>query len=142
MKENTRNQCGSPSRDKFKRRHKDLNKDLWALDVDFVLVEKKPFPDIVAVLDFKAGASDSVTFSEVIGYNALINRGISVYIVSGDPECGAFTIFRYEGGNHTKPTCKLVHVKNTESWQEFEDWEKALRRFRQSRWAEHNENQL
>lgn len=134
MNEHTKQQCGSPSRDKFKRKHKDLNKNFWALDVDFVFIEKHPFPDIVAILDFKAGASDTITFSEVIGYNAFLNRGLPVYIVSGDPDAGAFTIYRWEGGNHLKPTSKLKHVHNTANWKEFEKWERMLRRYRKSRW--------
>jgi hypothetical protein len=134
MNEQTKNQCGSPSRDIFKRKHKDLNKSLWALDVDFVLIEKKPVPDIVAILDFKKNSSDTITFSEVIGYNAFLNRGLPVYIVSGDPDAGAFTIFRYEGGNHLKPTFKLRQVHSTKNWGEFEAWEKLLRAHKQKRW--------
>lgn len=134
MDERTKNQCGSPSRDKFKRKHKDLGKHLWARDVDFVLVEKHPFPDVVAIVDYKAGAHDSITFTEVIAYNAFLNRGIPVYIVSGDADVGAFSIFCYEGGNHVKPTWKLRTVHETKTWEEFEDWETRLRKFRQSRW--------
>jgi hypothetical protein len=119
----------------FKRKHKDLSKNLWALDVDFVLIEKNPVPDIVAILDFKKNSSDTITFSEVIGYNAFLNRGLSVYIVSGDPDVGAFTIFRYEGGNHLKPTFKLHQVHATQNWGEFEAWEKLLRSHKQKRWG-------
>jgi hypothetical protein len=129
MNEATKQQSGSPSRDLFKRKHKDLNKHLWSCDVDFVFIEKHPSPDIVAVLDFKNGTGDDITFSEVIAYNAIIRRGIPVYIVTGDPELGAFTIFRYEGGHHVKPEYKLRNLCQTQNWQEFEDWEVRLRNY-------------
>jgi len=63
MRECTKHQKGSPSRDLFKLKHKSLHKDLWSLDVDFVFVEKHPVPDIVAIVDFKNGAGDDITFS-------------------------------------------------------------------------------
>jgi hypothetical protein len=129
VKESTRNQTGSPSRDIFKRRHKDLNKSLYALDIDFALIEKYPYPKIVAILDFKTHGDEDITFAEVIAYNTLIERGIPVFIVTGDPEEGVFQIFRYMGGHHKKPSSKLKHVANTENWQQFEQWEKDCRRW-------------
>lgn len=127
MTETTRNQIGSPSRDQFKRRHKDLNRQLYALDLDFVLVEKDPTPDIVAVLDYKNGHGDLVTFSEVIAYNALLRRGLPVFIISGCQESGTFEIWRWLGGHHLKPTKRCEKIAATTSWAEFEQWEVALR---------------
>ena len=117
---------GSPSRDLFKYYHKRLNNKFWGCDIDFVLLDKYPFPDIVAALDYKKHG-DEVTFSEVIVYNALIIRGIKVYIVEGDAESGAFRISEYVGGHHAQPSDELSQVCNTESWDEFEQWEQALR---------------
>lgn len=135
MNENTKQQKGSPSRDTFKRKHKDLDKTLWACDLDFVLVDKSPVPDIVAVLDYKQ-ADDNITFSEVIAYNALMGRGLPVYVVVGDAEVGAFIIYHYRGGNHKKPRCDMAEVCRTADWQEFADWEKTLRNRRFNRLKE------
>jgi hypothetical protein len=117
---------GSPSRDLFKFNHKKLNRRFWGCDIDFVLLDKYPFPDIVAALDYKK-YGDEITFSEVIVYNALIIRGIKVYIVEGDADAGAFRISEYVGGHHAKPSYELVLVCNTENWDEFGEWEKSLR---------------
>ena len=135
MNEATKQQKGSPSRDEFKRRHKDLHKDMWATDLDFVLVEKQPFPDIVAALDYKV-VGDKLTFSEVIAYNALIRRGIPVFVVSGNAADGHFTIYEYVGGNHIKPRIECKHVIETKSWAEFEAWERTLRESYRQRFAE------
>jgi hypothetical protein len=126
MNEHTRQQKGSPSRDLFKRKHKDLSKEFYACDLDFVFVTKYPLPDIVAVVDYKQ-SSDDVTFSEVIAYNGLVKRGIPVYIVSGDAEAGSFVISRYTGGHHKKPRYTSTEVATTSSWLEFSEWEKAIR---------------
>jgi len=135
MNEATKNQKGSPSRDEFKRRHKDLHKDMWATDLDFVLVEKQPFPDIVAALDYKV-VGDKLTFSEVIAYNALIRRGIPVFVVSGNAADGEFIIYEYIGGNHVKPRIECERVIETKSWDEFEAWERTLRKDYRAKFSE------
>lgn len=135
MKESTRQQKGSPSRDLFKRKHKDLGRDLYALDIDFALIEKNPYPTIVAILDYKQ-SSDEITFSEVIAYNSLIDRGLPVYIISGDAESGAFTIFKYEGGNYRKPISRLRAIHQTQDWSGFESWERSLRSHMKKRFSE------
>lgn len=121
-------QMGSPSRDAFKQRHKQLRGDLYGCDIDFVLVEKTPVPDIIAALDYKV-EGDDVSFAEVIAYNGLIMRGIPVYIVTGDAMTGEFRIDRYTGGNHKPkpPEYHLEFVQNTTSWSDFEKWETLLR---------------
>jgi hypothetical protein len=127
MNDSTKNQCGSDSRDQFKLLHKQkLDKKLWACDIDFVLVEKHPFPDIIAALDFKV-SGDSISFSEVIAYNSLIRRGIPVYIVQGDQVSGVFKIQIYCGGNHTQPRYDILPIATTTGWPEFELWEQNLR---------------
>ena len=135
MNEWTKNQKGSPSRDTFKRKHKDLSKLFWACDLDFVLIDKSPVPDIVAVLDYKQ-SDDDITFSEVIAYNALMSRGLPIYIVVGDAESGAFIIYHYRGGNHKKPRCEMAEVCRTINWDEFARWEKSLRERRLKRLRE------
>jgi hypothetical protein len=135
MNDHTKKQCGSPSRDLFKLNHKKLHKDLWAIDLDFVLIEKYPYPDIVAAIDFKSSSADKVGFSEVIAYNALLNRGIPVFIVEGDAKSGVFEIYRYVGGCHKRPSPRLAHHASIEGWEAFGEWEKALRKSRASRFS-------
>jgi 2-oxoglutarate dehydrogenase complex dehydrogenase (E1) component-like enzyme len=128
MNEHTKRQQGSPTRDLFKRKHKDLHKSLFACDLDFVFVEKVPIPDIVAAIDYKT-RNDNVTFSEVIAYNALVRRGIPVFVVTGDAESGEFTIRRFAGGHHRKPIVRYFEPaqKQVSNWREFEAWEVSLR---------------
>lgn len=131
MDEATRKLKGSPSRDTFKQKHKQLSKSLYACDLDFVLVSKKPDPCIVAALDYKA-SYDKVTFSEVIAYNSLKAKGIRVYIVEGGRDAEPpFSIKRWDGGNHLPfpPVVNLTHVFTAKTWAEFEWWEKQLRAF-------------
>jgi hypothetical protein len=129
MDEETKALQGSPSRDRFKQRHKELDPLLYASDVDFVLVIKDPKPGIVAALDYKT-YSDVIRFSEVIAYNAFKDAGIPVYIIQGsaDPD-GCFTILKYISGNHNPdpPVYELQEVCKTKNWQEFEKWEFELR---------------
>lgn len=117
---------GSESRDMFKYMHKQTHPDHWACDLDFVLVAKFPTPDVIAVLDYKT-PRDTIGFSEVIAYNAIIKRGLPVFIVYGDAEKGMFSISRYYAGNHQKPTWKLIQVATTASWDEFHKWEANIR---------------
>lgn len=118
---------GSPSRDCFKYMHKQTCKDHWACDLDFIWVTKSPQPDIVAALDYKM-YGDDVTFTEVIAYNALLMRGISVFIVQGCAETGSFNVHRYVGGHHLKPRYTLLFVRKTDSWGEFHAWEAEIRK--------------
>lgn len=135
MNDHTKLQKGSPSRDEFKVRHKLLRKELWSLDIDFLFVEKSPYPDIIAAIDYKSHG-DTLTFAEVIAYNALTIRGIPIYIVSGDAETGEFEIKWYVGGHHQKPRYELVLMKTTANWKEFEAWEIELRAKRKKRFEQ------
>lgn len=126
MNEFTRQQTGSPSRDKFKRKHKDLSRAFFACDIDFVFVQKTPMPDIVAAIDYKQ-SGDDVTFSESIAYNALVRRGIPVFIVIGNVDTGAFEIKEYIGGHHRIPVARYGSTVYVNSWDEFASWERQLR---------------
>lgn len=134
MTEEVENLRGSDSRDEFKRRHKQLSRQFYASDLDFVLVEKHPYPDIVAALDYKRN-SDSISFAEVIAYNSLLKRGIPLFIIKGDELKGRFTICEYMGGHHGRPDCVLKAIRNTDSWVEFEAWESELRTKWTTRWG-------
>lgn len=126
---------GSPSRDEFKRRHKDLAKDLYGLDLDFVIVEKVPHPDIVAVFDYKTD-SDKICFTEVLAYGALVRRGIEVFIIQGNATTGSFVISQFIGGNHKEPRSALKEKAITKDWAEFEQWERKLRTWFRNRWGD------
>jgi len=133
MDEGKRNLKGSPSRDEFKRCHKDLRRDFYATDADLALVSKTP-PGTVAYLDYKR-PGDSVSFAEAIQYNEWIQNA-PVYIVeSNNPTTGPFIIKRYLGANW-KPDPPEVNWGKTidlANWAEFEDWESELRREYQRR---------
>jgi len=129
----TRNLKGSPKRDLFKRKHKDLNNKFYATDADFCLVSKTP-PGTVAYLDYK-GSGEGVTFSEVIQYNAWMMQA-PVYLVLGEnPETGPFDIYRYLGGDWkpNPPTYKTELTKKCDGWEQFEEWESVLRNEYQKR---------
>lgn len=74
---------GSKSRDVFKRWHKDLGKDLYALDIDLMLITKRGASGgISAIVDFKlAREGDNITFTEAIAYKFFIEAGVRVFIV-------------------------------------------------------------
>ena len=118
---------GSPSRDIFKFMHKQQCKEHWGCDLDFIWVMKYPQPDIVAGLDYKTEC-DEVTFSEVIAYNALLFRGISIYIVVGDAESGCFDVYEYIGCHHSRPRYTLEFICKTNSWREFHQWQAEIRK--------------
>jgi len=139
MDDHKMNCKGSPSRDAFKQWHKLLGDELYACDLDFVLVSKHP-PGIVAVFDYKR-PDDDITFSEVLAYNKLKQDGIPLYIVVGeyDPDNGKpfseFEVYRYLGGNWAPdpPTVKKELVTlisappGTDLRYQFREWEKKLR---------------
>lgn len=118
---------GSESRDRFKRKHKDYGRDLWASDCDFALVSKTP-PGVVAYWDYKT-RMDDVTFTETILYNEWM-RTRPVYIIVGtDPEKGPFDVYRYEGGDFIPepPKVKLRHVARCDDFLALTNWERQLR---------------
>lgn len=120
---------GSPSRDVFKRCHKQkLDGKCYATDADLVLVGKNP-PGIIAYLDFKLPA-DQVTFSEILAYNEWM-KSHPVYIIqSPDPERGPFDVFRYLGGNWrpNPPVCELEQIEWLLDWNGLQRFEDELRK--------------
>jgi predicted nucleotidyltransferase len=126
MNEVTKFLKGSDARDLFKQRHKRLLPSLFAIDIDFCLISRDPWPHIVAVLDYKK-SDDEITFAEVVAYNDLVMRGIPVYIVVGDADVGKFSISKYTGGHHVRPDIRTELVCKTNNWREFESWEIQLR---------------
>lgn len=131
-----KNLKGSSSRDLFKHKHKHFcSSSFYAIDLDFCLVEKSPFPGIVAALDYKKSVNDEITFAEVIGYNGLIIRGIPVFVISGEIESGSFSIYEYIGGHHKKPDYRLSFIASVASWLEFEQWEFQLRKSWKEKYA-------
>jgi hypothetical protein len=118
---------GSLSRDTFKHMHKQTHPQHFGCDLDFVCVQKYPHPDIAFWIDYK-GANDKVTFSEAIAYNAMVIRGIRGFIVCGDPQAGCFDIYEFIGGHHSGPTWSQPFVCHVSSWDEYHNWEAAIRK--------------
>jgi hypothetical protein len=128
MDEKKRKLKGSPSRDNFKRFHKELNKRFYATDLDLCLIEKDP-PGAVAYVDFK-GPNEKVTFSEAILYNELIKHAPLFIIRSASAIDGPFHIDRYLGGDWKPepPRIRTAPILFAENWIELEKWEENLRK--------------
>jgi len=140
MKWTTKMQEGSPARDRFKLLHKHyLPKACYATDADLILIGRNPIPHVIACLDFKTKA-DSITFAEVVAYNALLNANMPVFIVetdcqsadafiSTDPKEHSFTVYRYLGGDPypEPPKVQLQTVSQGLSWSQLALWEEELR---------------
>lgn len=129
MDDAKRNLKGSDKRDTFKKNHKRLSGQFYALDIDFCLVSKHP-PGVVAIFDYK-DPNDYVTFSEALFYSWWLDMcSVPVYIVeSTDPENGPFTIKEYLGGNW-KPEPPVItwgEIVEVQDWTAFGQWERELR---------------
>jgi hypothetical protein len=146
MKLTTKNQKGSPSRDRFKLLHKQLLPgNCWALDSDLELVEKRPIPFVVARLDFKMG-QDSISFTEAIAYQHYLSAPmpykVPVYIIeanpifkdeNSDPKDHLFAVIEVTALNYRPdpPTYDRRVVIENATWQDLADWEAKLRNERQ-----------
>ncbi|MHC4635748.1 MAG: hypothetical protein ACYSYU_11160 [Planctomycetota bacterium] len=120
MDEDKRNLTGSPKRDIFKRRHKDLNKSYYASDADLCFISFKP-RGVVAYIDYK-GSGEEVTATEEVLYDEWLETK-PVFIIEGvNPEEGPFTIWRYLGSEEG-----LEYVAFVADWAGLEDWEGGLR---------------
>lgn len=142
MDELLRKLQGSEARDIFKRTHKDMQRNAnYAADIDLILLEKRwlngqPFVDPVALLDYKRGRRDYLTFAEVGFYNAWLPRmETPIYIIRGPEEAngartGPFIIERYYGGDFRPqpPRCDLRVIGQVKDWRELELWEIRLRK--------------
>jgi hypothetical protein len=142
MNDLTKQQRGSPARDHFKFMHKQkMNKDNWALDVDLELVEKHPFPFIVARLDYKQSSERlNITFTEALSYQYIAGvptpLRIPVFIVEGyffspetDDKDHRFNVYELLSADYrpNPPTWKKQCVLSNATWEELAQWEKELR---------------
>jgi hypothetical protein len=121
-------QKGSPSRDLFKRKHKNGSNDFYASDLDLVLVSKSP-PGIVAFIDYKTYPKDVVTFSEVLTYNAL-SCIAPIYLIYGDDDAeGPFSVYLYKTGNWLPepPKVEKDRILHLVDWPDLLSWEGKLR---------------
>ena len=120
MDENKRNLIGSPKRDKFKRRHKDIDKSFYGADADFCLVSFSP-RGVVGYIDYK-GSGEGVTRTEEVLYDEWMETK-PVFIIEGvDPETGPFKVWRYLGSDK-----ELEYVTFVADWSGLEAWERGLR---------------
>jgi len=132
----TRELIGAPSRDKFKRWHKEGPKTFYGCDIDFLLVSKYP-PGIVAILDYKPQMrGGALTFSEVLAYNDFKAHGYQVFIVVApepDDWCAfqfaRFDIYEYLNGDWRPdpPRIDLQKVGDNVDANEYWEWERRLR---------------
>lgn len=145
MKSFTKAQKGSPSRDRFKYLHKQmLPKEAYALDVDLELVEKRPFPFVVARLDFKM-PGDTLTFTEALSYQHYLDvpapHNVPIYIVEANPVFKSeeslpdehrFTVYRLLEADYKPfpPTFKMKPIAKDLTWKGLSEWEMGLRRKR------------
>lgn len=134
MDEGLRSKNGSAARDLFRFLHKNkLAPHMFGGDLDFVWIEKNPFK-VVAGIDLKL-AGDGTTFVEVILYNEWIEHVAPLFLVFAESqeaiEQGAFTIFRYDGGDPrpAPPTVTMAEVCRTATWEEFGEWQQRVRRY-------------
>ena len=128
MRDSTYRQQGSPSRDRFKRKHKAGPGWCYACDIDFALVSKNP-PGVVAFLDYQVG-DEPISFSEVLAYNELLSIA-PVFMVRGDAEAeGPFDVLEYEGGDWRPepPHTQLTAILSEADWRGLFAWEQTIRR--------------
>ncbi|AFH21527.1 hypothetical protein OSG_eHP3_00070 [environmental Halophage eHP-3] len=135
---------GSKNRDRFKRLHKNLHPQFYALDIDLALVEKNihngsEFPCIVSFIDFKM-PGDRATFTEVLTYNQFLSNGVPVHLIESESkkfheqtrEEHRFKIKKYRGGNWrpNPPEYNTETVVSNATWEDLADWENGLRQQR------------
>lgn len=118
---------GSPSRDAFKRRHKDCAKWFYACDLDLVLVGKSPYR-IIAFFDYKT-PKDKITFSEAIAFNILKAIAPIFIIRSENPDSGPFTILQFHDADPKPepPVCTITPILMCRTYEDLEQWEQKLR---------------
>lgn len=149
---------GSKSADAWRFLHKEHAPDsFYGLDLDFVLIAKKPFPFIVAVIDIKVKGHEWIGFSHIIAYNTYCLAPepyrAPVYIVqvnSGfermDKSEHRMDIYRYIMGNPYPDDTPYTVVEDATqlSWEDFVKWEGKLRDDRRSEieeWERRQSNQ-
>jgi len=131
---------GSPSRDAFKRWHKDLQPVFWATDIDFALIDgKKDDSFVVAVLDYKS-RRDAITIQEAVLYNFFTMLPepyrIPVFIVRGNlpSQEPIFGIQEYLGAQidwvDKRVNASLNQICDGINEEEFGGWEYDLRKSR------------
>jgi len=150
MDEGKRNMEGSVSRDRFRQKRKEeLPTGHYALDIDLMLISKNEYngevhPMFIAVLDFKNGKRDGVTFSEALTYNQFKEMGIPVYLICAinditelDVDKHRFRIIEYEHGEwepnwktDNVPT-ETSHIADPVGWDGLYQWEAKLRERRE-----------
>lgn len=131
MNDDLKHLKGSDRRDTFKQMHKlRLGTGHWGSDLDFMIVDKYP-PGIVAFFDYKEPGK-SITFAEMLAYNALLMLAPLFIIEGPDPERGPFVISQYKGGNWqpNPPIPELEFVERCPTWNELGKFEDRLKQER------------
>ena len=128
MNANKRQLYGSPTLDCFKHRHKTIDLPLYASDIDLLLIDFDPHPQILACLDYKT-KWDSITKTECIVYDNFIRMNIPVFIVQGDSVTGKFEIKQMHSADlhNDKANARLTTVARTNCYEQYGKWELSLR---------------
>jgi len=121
---NKRQLYGSPTLDCFKHRHKTIDLPLYASDIDLLLIDFEPHPQILACLDYKT-KWDSITRTECIVYDNFIRMNIPVFIVQGDSVTGKFEIKQMHSAD--LQNARLTTVARTNCYEQYGKWEMSLR---------------
>lgn len=133
---------GSPTRDAFKKWHKEFGpKNAYGTDLDFTLIEFDSSKPIRAILDYKT-SSDRVTRTEKKAYDHFVEKTeIPVYLITfhGNfdtkecPKCGKKDI------RFTDQDIDFVTIKDYQTGkeqnveiQEYWEWEKKQRTDRET----------
>lgn len=134
MNGNKKAREGSPTRARFNRLHKTLDKSFYASDVDLVLLDRA---GVVAFLEFKVD-KEPITFTEAVLFDALVALA-PVYVVRATVGAREFLqlkrpqqrfwVQHWGGVVDIRPTPPLVQVETLfeGGWRELAQWEKELR---------------
>jgi len=132
---------GSKNRDRFKRLHKNLHEQFYALDIDLALIEKNIYngsenPCIVSIIDFKM-PKDRATFTEVLTYNQFLDNNVPVHLIESKSTSfyeqttkqHRFEVKKYQGGNWKPdpPKYSTKTVLSNATWSDLSSWEDELR---------------
>ncbi len=124
---------GSHSADVFKHARKKMSADLYATDLDIILIHKEGGNAyITAVFDWKL-PDDIVQFTSAVAYKFFTDLGIPVFVVVGNVKGNEvvfpLTITMIKNIDWKEPTIEYHDTKVTvNSWDEFEQRERKLRR--------------
>lgn len=129
-----KNLYGSDSRSAFLYWHKQLDKRLYASDIDMVLVTKTSYVTggITAVFDHKVYGYNKVEFTEAVLYKFFLDHGVRVFLVETGYRRGLI-VHPFQVREILKvvdwfvPNFEMAQPIVFKNRDEFEEWEHQLR---------------